>query len=43
VMQLLGFDSAVISPRGRREGAALRKLARSSHVSAAERFHTAVT
>ena len=43
VMELLGFDSAVISPRGRREGAALRNLARSGQVSAADRFHTAVT
>jgi hypothetical protein len=42
-MELLGFGSAVLSPSGRREGAAVRCLGRVSQTLADDRVHTAVT
>jgi exopolyphosphatase / guanosine-5'-triphosphate,3'-diphosphate pyrophosphatase len=43
MMELLGTTSAVISPCGRREGAALRHLLRGGTISSDDRVHTAVT
>jgi exopolyphosphatase / guanosine-5'-triphosphate,3'-diphosphate pyrophosphatase len=43
MMELLGTTSAVISPCGRREGAALHHLLRGGTISTDDRVHTAVT
>ena len=43
LMELLGAESAMISRRGRREGAALRALASDEQMPASERVHSAVT
>jgi exopolyphosphatase / guanosine-5'-triphosphate,3'-diphosphate pyrophosphatase len=43
LMELLGFGSAVLSPYGHREGAALRDLLRRGQVAMDDRVHTAVT
>jgi len=43
LMELLGFDSAAISPSGRREGVAVRHLGRAGQLASDARVHTAVT